>query len=77
MLDYFIMTSQLTCMIKKKKDVKFKDLFGSCGFVFIKAGMVLKVFFPVDAVKCGKHCHHNLLRTDVTDLQYCFLSIEQ
>lgn len=39
--------------------------------------MVLKVFFPVDAVKCGKHCHHNLLRTDVTDLQYCFLSIEQ
>lgn len=39
--------------------------------------MVIKVFFPMDAVKCGKHCHHNLLRTDVTNLQYCFLSIEQ
>lgn len=76
MLDYFIMTSQLTCTIKKK-DVKFKDLYGSCAFFFIKAGMVLKEFFPMDAVKCGKHCHHNLLRTDVTNLQYCFLSIEQ
>lgn len=52
----------------KKKDVKFKDLFGSCGFVFIKVGMVFKVFFLVDVVKCGKYCYYNLLRIDVIDL---------